>query len=209
MQFVSRCRAFARIPAPRTAASIITSAVNTGAKPATVGQVSRSLSSLSTSSQWRNVSSISSSLVPSSSSSSSSSQTRGLASAATGREKLLLLYSGGLDTSVILHWLIEQGYDVVCYMANLGQDEDFEYAQEKAKKIGALDCIVGDLRQTFVEDYIVPAAQANALYEGRYLMGTSLARPCISKGAMQAAVDHGCTSLGHGATGKGNDQVSH
>ena len=119
-------------------------------------------------------------------------------------------------------------------MGNLGQDEDFEYAKEKAKKIGAIDCIVGDLRETFMyvarllstpldsshnsppsfsrlaanrDDYIVPAMQSNAVYESRYLMGTSLARPCIAKGAMQAAVDYGCGALAHGATGKGNDQV--
>ena len=125
-----------------------------------------------------------------------------------GRERLLLLYSGGLDTSVILHWLIAKGYDVVAYMANLGQEgEDFEAARQKALGIGAVDCVIDDLRKPFLEEHIIPAMQANAIYEGRYLMGTSLARPCIAKGAITAAQNYGCTALGHGATGKGNDQV--
>jgi len=119
----------------------------------------------------------------------------------------LLLYSGGLDTSCILQWLLEKDYDVVAFIANLGQDEDFEAARAKATKIGASSVHVLDLRKDFLETYVWPALQCNAIYEGRYLLGTSLARPCIAKHAVEIANQEGCAFLSHGATGKGNDQV--
>lgn len=124
------------------------------------------------------------------------------------KEKVVLLYSGGLDTSTILVWLIEQGYDVVAYCANLGQPgEDFEAARQKALKIGASACYIEDLREDFLTNYIFPAVQCNAIYENLYLMGTSLARPCIAKRAVEIAQKEGCKFVAHGATGKGNDQV--
>ncbi|GFT44787.1 argininosuccinate synthase [Nephila pilipes] len=122
-------------------------------------------------------------------------------------EKVVLAYSGGLDTSCILVWLIEKGYDVIAFMANVGQEEDFEAALEKAKALGAKKVVIEDLRQTFVEDYIWPAVQAGAVYEDRYLLGTSLARPCIAKSLVSVAVQEKATYISHGATGKGNDQV--
>ncbi|TIA83301.1 hypothetical protein E3P94_02094 [Wallemia ichthyophaga] len=121
--------------------------------------------------------------------------------------KVLLAYSGGLDTSCILVWLIEQGYDVVAYLANVGQEEDFNAAREKAMKIGAKSFHCDDLRREFVEELIYPAVQANCIYEGIYLLGTSLARPVIARGMMAVAKREGCDFVSHGCTGKGNDQV--
>ncbi|KAK4995210.1 argininosuccinate synthetase [Elasticomyces elasticus] len=123
------------------------------------------------------------------------------------KQKVCLAYSGGLDTSCILVWLIEKGYDVVCYMADVGQEEDFDAAVQKAKKIGALDCIVADLKREFVEKLCFPAIQANAIYENVYLLGTSLARPVIAQGQIAVAQKEGCFAVSHGCTGKGNDQV--
>lgn len=123
------------------------------------------------------------------------------------RGKVVLAYSGGLDTSCILRWLLDQNYEVICYMANIGQDEDFEAATQKAKKIGASQVIIEDLREEFVRDYVWPAIQAGLLYESRYLLGTSLARPCISVGLIKAAKKNNALYISHGATGKGNDQV--
>ncbi|XP_072935111.1 argininosuccinate synthase [Epargyreus clarus] len=123
------------------------------------------------------------------------------------KELIILAYSGGLDTSCILKWLIQKNYDVVCYMANVGQDEDFEKAKLKAKAIGAKDVIVEDLRNEFVTNYMFPAIQMGLVYESRYYLGTSLARPCISVGIVNAAKKLGATYISHGATGKGNDQV--
>lgn len=120
---------------------------------------------------------------------------------------VVLAYSGGLDTSCILVWLIEQKYDVVTFLANIGQDEDFEAARVKALKLGAKNFVCLDMRKEFVEDYIWPAIQANAIYEDRYLLGTSLARPCITRGIIQVAKDYNAGFISHGATGKGNDQV--
>jgi len=120
---------------------------------------------------------------------------------------VVLAYSGGLDTSCILAWLIEQNYDVVAYLANIGQDEDFEAAREKALKLGAKDFVCLDLRKEFVEDFIFPAIKANAIYEDRYLLGTSLARPCITMGLIKVAYEKNAGYISHGATGKGNDQV--
>lgn len=123
------------------------------------------------------------------------------------RERCALAYSGGLDTSCILKWLIEKGYDVVCVMANIGQEEDFEAAQKKALAIGAVACHVVDVRQEFVDEQCIPAIQCNAIYEGVYLLGTSLARPVISRCMIDVAEKEGCTVVSHGCTGKGNDQV--
>lgn len=121
--------------------------------------------------------------------------------------KVVLLYSGGLDTSTILLWLLEQGYEVVAYCANLGQDEDYEAARKKALKIGAKAVYIEDLRSDFLHNYILPSIQCNGIYENLYLMGTSLARPCIAKRAVEIAHKEGCNFVAHGATGKGNDQV--
>ncbi|KAJ4426422.1 hypothetical protein ANN_27236 [Periplaneta americana] len=120
---------------------------------------------------------------------------------------VVLAYSGGLDTSCILLWLIEQGYNVVAYMANIGQDEDFEAARKKALKIGASRVVIDDLRADFVANFIWPAVNAGLIYESRYLLGTSLARPCISKGLIRVAQEEKAQFISHGATGKGNDQV--
>ncbi|MFA6328564.1 MAG: argininosuccinate synthase [Candidatus Micrarchaeia archaeon] len=123
------------------------------------------------------------------------------------KEKVVLAYSGGLDTSVILKWLIDRNYDVICFMADVGQKEDFEAARQKAMKIGATKVIIKDLKKEFVTDYIFPAVRANAIYENRYLLGTSLARPIIAKYQIEAAKQEGAEYVAHGATGKGNDQV--
>ncbi|KAH8398127.1 hypothetical protein KR215_006152 [Drosophila sulfurigaster] len=122
-------------------------------------------------------------------------------------EKVVLAYSGGLDTSCILKWLLEQQYEVICLMADVGQKEDFEAARQKALKIGAKQVVVADVKQSFVQHYIWPAIQMGLIYEERYLLGTSLARPCISVALVEAAREHGAKFLAHGATGKGNDQV--
>jgi argininosuccinate synthase len=123
------------------------------------------------------------------------------------KEKVVLAYSGGLDTSVIVKWLVDKGYDVICYMADVGQKEDFEAAKQKALKVGASKVIIKDLRKEFVTDYIFPAIRANAIYENRYLLGTSLARPLIAKYQIEVAKQEGAEIVAHGATGKGNDQV--
>jgi len=122
--------------------------------------------------------------------------------------KVLLLYSGGLDTSVILKWLLEDGYSVVCYMANIGQPgENFDAAVKKGLTVGASNVIVDDIRKDFVDNFVYPMIQANGVYENVYLMGTSVARPAIVKNAMKFAKKEGCQFVSHGATGKGNDQV--
>lgn len=121
--------------------------------------------------------------------------------------KVVLAYSGGLDTSTILTWLQEQGYQVVAYLANIGQDEDFEAVKAKALKFGALKMVIPDLREEFVTDYIWPAIQGNAMYEDRYLLGTALARPLIAKAMVKVAIDEKAQYVAHGATGKGNDQI--
>ena len=121
--------------------------------------------------------------------------------------KVILAYSGGLDTSVILNWLIDRGYDVVAYIADLGQAEDFEGARQKAQKVGASKVYREDLKREFVTDFIFPAIRANAVYEGKYLLGTSLARPLIAKRQIEIARKEGTNIVAHGATGKGNDQV--
>uniref|UniRef100_A0A3Q1GR41 Argininosuccinate synthase n=1 Tax=Acanthochromis polyacanthus TaxID=80966 RepID=A0A3Q1GR41_9TELE len=120
---------------------------------------------------------------------------------------VVLAYSGGLDTSCILVWLKEQGYDVIAYLANIGQDEDFEAARKKAESLGAKKVFIEDLRSQFVENFIWPAVQANAVYEDRYLMGTAVARPCIARRQVEIARREGAQFVSHGATGKGNDQI--
>ena len=119
----------------------------------------------------------------------------------------MLAYSGGLDTSVILKWLINKGYEVIAYVADVGQNDDFEAVQEKALSIGASKVIIEDLKREFVTDYIFKAIKANAVYEDRYLLGTALARPLIAKKQIEAAIEYGADYVAHGATGKGNDQV--
>lgn len=123
------------------------------------------------------------------------------------KSTVVLAYSGGLDTSCILAWLIEQGFDVVAFMANMGQEEDFAAAEKKAKHIGAKKVLVEDLRREFVDDFVLPAVKAGAVYEERYLLGTALARPCIARALVEAAVREGASFVSHGATGKGNDQI--
>lgn len=122
-------------------------------------------------------------------------------------KKVVLAYSGGLDTSIILKWLIGEGYEVIAYLADVGQKEDFNAAREKALKLGASKVYVEDLKREFVTDYIFPAFSANAMYEGRYLLGTSLARPVIAKKQIEIAEKEKADYVSHGATGKGNDQV--
>ncbi|POW01641.1 hypothetical protein PSTT_12353 [Puccinia striiformis] len=136
--------------------------------------------------------------------------------------RVLLAYSGGLDTSCILAWLIEQGYEVVAFMADVGQEEDFNAAEAKALKVGATKFVLKDLKREFVTELITPAVQANCIYEGVYLLGTSLARPVIARGMIEAATTEQCANrleyctvaclhqlsfVSHGCTGKGNDQV--
>ncbi|NXE09499.1 ASSY synthase, partial [Lophotis ruficrista] len=120
---------------------------------------------------------------------------------------VVLAYSGGLDTSCILVWLKEQGYDVIAYLANIGQKEDFEAARKKALALGAKKVYIEDISRDFVEEFIWPAVQANAIYEDRYLLGTALARPCIARKLVEIARREEAQYVAHGATGKGNDQV--
>src|SRR4051795_3580744 len=123
-------------------------------------------------------------------------------------KKIVLAYSGGLDTSVMLKWLKEQYHcEVVCYCADVGQGAELSGLEEKALATGASKLYVEDLREEFVEEYVWPAVKANALYEGVYLLGTSLARPVIAKRQIEIARREGADAVAHGATGKGNDQV--
>ncbi len=120
---------------------------------------------------------------------------------------MILAYSGGLDTSVILKWLIDKGYEVVAFIADVGQDDNFKESVKKAKDIGASKVFVENLQEEFVNDYIFTAIKANAAYENRYLLGTSLARPLIAKKQIEVAAREKAEYVSHGATGKGNDQV--
>ncbi len=124
-------------------------------------------------------------------------------------KKVVLAYSGGLDTSVILHWIREH-YDaeVITYTGDVGQGQDeLDKARDAAKKTGASDIIIEDLREPFVRDYIFPAVRANAVYEWYYLLGTALARPVLAQGMVEVAEKYGADAIAHGATGKGNDQI--
>jgi argininosuccinate synthase len=124
------------------------------------------------------------------------------------REKVVLAYSGGLDTSIIIPWLKENyDCDVIAFVADVGQGDDIEAVVGKAYATGASKVIVDDLRQEFLTDYVFPAIQAGAVYEHKYLLGTSLARPIIAKYQVAAALGEGATAVAHGCTGKGNDQV--
>lgn len=124
------------------------------------------------------------------------------------KEKVVLAYSGGLDTSVIVRWLVEEGYEVIALCLDLGQGvEDLDAIREKGKRAGATEVIIEDVQEEFVRDYVTPSIQMNAVYEGTYLLGTSLARPLIAKKQIECAEKFGATYVSHGATGKGNDQV--
>lgn len=122
-------------------------------------------------------------------------------------DKVILAYSGGLDTSVILKWLAEKGYDVIAYVADVGQNDDMDAVAAKAKATGASKVYIEDLKSELVSDYVFAAVRANAIYEGRYLLGTSLARPLIAKRQVEIAHREKAPYVAHGATGKGNDQV--
>ena len=123
-------------------------------------------------------------------------------------KKVVLAYSGGLDTSVILKWLMETyGCEVVTFTADIGQGEEVAPAREKAEMLGASEIYIEDLREEFVRDYVFPMFRANAVYEGLYLLGTSIARPLIAKRQIEIAAETGADAVAHGATGKGNDQV--
>ena len=123
-------------------------------------------------------------------------------------KKVVLAYSGGLDTSIILKWL-QDNYrcEVVTFTADLGQGEDIEPAREKAKLLGIKEIFIEDLREEFVSDFVFPMFRANTVYEGTYLLGTSIARPLIAKRQIEIAKMTGADAVAHGATGKGNDQV--
>ena len=122
--------------------------------------------------------------------------------------KIVLAYSGGLDTSVILSWLKEKyEAEIVAFCANIGQEEELKGLESKAKNTGASKCYIVDLQQEFASDFIFPMLQAGAVYEGQYFLGTSIARPLIAKGMIEIARKEKAVALAHGATGKGNDQV--
>ncbi len=125
-----------------------------------------------------------------------------------GKQKVILAYSGGLDTSVILKWLqVHHDYEVITMTADLGQEEDLDGVEPKALKTGASKAYIEDLREEFARDYIFPMLRSGAMYEGRYLLGTSVARPLIAKRLVEIAKQEGASAIAHGATGKGNDQV--
>src|SRR5437870_8339696 len=122
--------------------------------------------------------------------------------------KIVLAYSGGLDTSVILRWLKENYQaEIIAFCADIGQEEELEGLEIKALKTGASKCLIDDLREEFARDFIFPMMQAGAIYEGQYFLGTSIARPLIAKGMIEIARKEKADALAHGATGKGNDQV--
>jgi argininosuccinate synthase len=123
-------------------------------------------------------------------------------------KKTVLAYSGGLDTSIILKWLVEEyGCEVIAYSADLGQGQELDGIPKKAKDTGASACHILDLKEEFARDFVFPMFRANAIYEGRYFLGTSIARPLIAKAQMEIAAKEGADAVSHGATGKGNDQV--
>ena len=124
------------------------------------------------------------------------------------KEKVVLAYSGGLDTSIIIPWLKENyDYEVIAVAGDVGQGEELEHLKEKAIKTGASKIYIEDLTDEFVKDFIYPTIKAGAVYEKKYLLGTSFARPCIAKRLVEIAKKEGATAICHGCTGKGNDQV--
>ena len=126
-------------------------------------------------------------------------------------KKVVLAYSGGLDTSCITRWLKEQGYEVICFVADLGQGlgegEDFAAIEARAQAAGASKVYIKDLQDEFVQDFVLPALKAGAIYEGKYLLATALGRPLIAKYLVQIAHKEKADAVAHGCTGKGNDQV--
>lgn len=122
-------------------------------------------------------------------------------------KKVVLAYSGGLDTSCAVRWLKEQGYEVVCFIADLGQGEDFKAIEGRALATGATKVYIKDLQDEFIEQFIIPALKANAVYEGKYLLATALGRPLIAKYLVDIAHKEKANAVAHGSTGKGNDQV--
>ncbi len=123
------------------------------------------------------------------------------------KKKVVLAYSGGLDTSVIIKWLSNRGYDIVAYMADVGQDSDFAAYKKRALGTGAVKVVIEDLKKEFVDDFVFPALKANAVYESGYMLATALSRPIIAKGLVETAHREGAEYAAHGCTGKGNDQV--
>jgi len=123
------------------------------------------------------------------------------------KDKVVLAYSGGLDTSCILKYLVEKGLRVVAFVADVGQAEDYDLLRRRARETGAEKVVISDLWEEFVTDFIFPAIAGNAIYENRYLLGTALARPLIARAQVEVALDEGAAYVSHGATGKGNDQV--
>jgi len=121
--------------------------------------------------------------------------------------KVVLAYSGGLDTSCAIKWLKDQGYEVICFIADLGQGEDFEAIEKRGLAAGASKVYIEDLQDEFIEDFIIPALKANAIYEGKYLLATALGRPLIAKYLVEVAHKEKAEAVAHGCTGKGNDQV--
>ncbi len=122
-------------------------------------------------------------------------------------KKVVLAYSGGLDTSVLVKWLSEKGYEVICFVGDVGQKENFKEVEKKALKTGAKKVYIENLKKEFVTDYIFPALRGNAVYESKYLLGTSLARPLLAKAQIEIAEKENAGYVAHGSTGKGNDQV--
>jgi len=122
-------------------------------------------------------------------------------------KKVVLAYSGGLDTSCAIKWLKDQGYEVICFIADLGQGEDFEAIEKRGLAAGASKVYIEDLQDEFIEDFIIPALKANAIYEGKYLLATALGRPLIAKYLVEVAHKEKAEAVAHGCTGKGNDQV--
>src|SRR5438046_7559033 len=123
-------------------------------------------------------------------------------------KKVVLAYSGGLDTSIIIPWLKENyGCEIIAMAGNIGQEDELHGIQEKALKTGASKCYVEDLRHEFVTDYLWPLVKSGAVYEGKYLLGTSIARPLLAKRQVEVAIEEGADAVAHGCTGKGNDQV--
>lgn len=122
-------------------------------------------------------------------------------------KKVVLAYSGGLDTSCAIKWLQDKGYDVIAMIADVGQGEDFDAIKDRALKTGASKVHVLNLQKEFVSDYVFPAIRANAIYENKYLLATALSRPLIAKHQVEIAHKEKATAVAHGCTGKGNDQV--